>query len=147
MTALGGLAQAVNAQIAKGVRADLAPDLIHGHPVGDQALLVADVDAEVTGEHKRRRADEHVNLLCTGDAEQVDDMLRGLTAHDRVVNDDDALAGDVRFERRQLGVQQALLFVHAGACVAPQKFIYRGVFLCNKTTLIIKKNYLKRYNR
>ena len=59
---------------------------------GDQLVLVGEVDpVEARPDHGRRR-DAHVHLGRAGVEEHRDDLPRRVAAHDRVVDDHDALA-------------------------------------------------------
>ena len=60
------------------------------------------VDAVVAGVHRRRRRDAHVHLARAGLPDHLHDLARRRPAHDRVVDEDDALALDDFAHRVQL---------------------------------------------
>ena len=68
---------------------------------GDELLLVREVDPVEAGRDDRRRRDPDVHLLGARVEEERDDLPRRVAADDRVVDEDDALAGHLR-ERVEL---------------------------------------------
>src|ERR1700728_363098 len=52
------------------------------------------VDAIIVGVEDRRRGETEVNFAGAGVAHHADDLLRGGAAHQRIVDQDDALALD-----------------------------------------------------
>ena len=98
----GRFLQAIEAQVLEAVGADVLLDLLALHLRGDELALVAGVDAVVAGPLDRRRRDAQVHLGGAGLAQHLHELaLRG-AAHDRVVDHDEALAGDVLAQRVEL---------------------------------------------
>ena len=61
---------------------------------GEQLRLLRRVDAVEAGVHGRRAGDAHVHLGRAGLAHHLHDLQRGRAAHDRIVDEHDALAGE-----------------------------------------------------
>ena len=89
-------------EIAEAVGLDVALDLLDGLVGRDQLAARGRVDAVVAGVHGRRRGDAHVHLARAGLPQHADDLARGRAAHDRVVDQHDALALDDLAHRVQL---------------------------------------------
>ena len=81
--------------------ADRLADVLHRTSERDQLLLVGEVDPVEARADDRRRRDADVHLGRAGVEEHLDDLARRVAADDRVVDDDDALPGDLR-ERVEL---------------------------------------------
>ena len=90
------------------VAAQLARDLVDVAPVRDHLLARGHVDAVVAGVLDRRRGDAQVDLARAGVAQHLDDLARRVAAHDRVVDDDQPLAGDDLRQRVELQPQAVL---------------------------------------
>ena len=73
------------------IGADEVTYLVDGHVRGDQLALDLRVDTVEAGVVDRRRADAQVYLGRAGCPQQADDLARRRAAHDRVVDDDQAL--------------------------------------------------------
>jgi hypothetical protein len=69
------------------IAANGPPHTLEVHPVGYQLAFARRVDAVEAG-------DAHVHLARAGIAEQAHNLARGGAAHERVVDDDHALAGN-----------------------------------------------------
>src|SRR3954467_4065544 len=97
---------AVDRQERQRVRAD---DLAHFPEIvgrGQQAATVRQVDAVVVGMDDRRRRQPEVDLAGPGVTDHAHDLLRSGAAHQRIVDQDDALA----FDR---GAVRIVLHAHA----------------------------------
>jgi hypothetical protein len=79
---------------AQRVRAERAGDLLDAQTVGDQLGARGEVDAVEAGPANGRGGDPHVDLGGSGLAQHPHDGALGVAAHDRVVDDHQALAGD-----------------------------------------------------
>jgi hypothetical protein len=62
---------------------------------GGELLLVGHVDAVEAGRDDRRRRDAHVHLRRPGLEQHPDELLHRAAPDDRVVDDHEALAGDL----------------------------------------------------
>jgi hypothetical protein len=78
------------------------PHALEVHPVGYQLALARRVNAVQAGADDRRARDAHVHLPRAGVAEKAHDLARSGAAHERVVDDDDALARDDLAHGREL---------------------------------------------
>src|SRR6266446_5460947 len=92
---------ALLAEIRQRVGGDVTADLFDVVRRSDELAAIRGVDAVVAGARRRRRADPHVHLARAGVADHLHDLAAGRAAHDRVVDDDDALPG----EHLALGVE------------------------------------------
>src|SRR5262245_29699970 len=81
-------------QVAERVGTDEVARLIDRMGRGDELRLDGRIDAIEAGVIDRRRTDPDVDLARARAPEQLHDPLRGRAADDRVVDDDQALAGD-----------------------------------------------------
>ena len=72
----------------------MGADLLDALVGGDQLGPGGHVDAVEAGEGDRRGADAQVHLARAGRVEHLDELAGRVAAHDRVVDDDEALAGD-----------------------------------------------------
>src|SRR4051794_40858931 len=82
--------------VAERVRADRRADLVGGQAVGDELGKRGEVDPVEARPLHRRRGDPHVHLGGPGLTQHAHDRPLRVAAHDRVVDDDDPLAGDRR---------------------------------------------------
>ena len=99
---------ATDRQIAERVGADEVADLVDRLRGGDELGLDGRVDAVEARVVDRRRADPDVDLAGPGASQQVDDPFRRRAPHDRVVDDDQPLAGDDRGHRVELDGHAAM---------------------------------------
>src|SRR6478752_5902237 len=103
---VGGLVRradhALLGDVAERVGADRGADLLDTEAGGDELGTRREVDAVEAGPLHRRRADAHVHRPRAGLAEHADLRSLGVAAHDRVVDDDEALAADRVLERVEL---------------------------------------------
>src|SRR5690606_26204727 len=83
-------------------RRDVARDLVDGVARRDELAARRCVDAVVARPLRRWTRDAEMDLAGAGVANHLDDLARGRSAHDRVVDDDDALATKDRLDRIQL---------------------------------------------
>src|SRR3954454_12163007 len=88
--------------VAEGVRADRRADLVDRQAVGDELGERGEVDAVEARPLHRWRGDADVYLGRPGLAQHAHDGPLGVAADDRVVDDDDPLAGDRGAERVEL---------------------------------------------
>src|SRR3990170_282396 len=88
---LEGRDEALQGQVAEGVRGDEVRDLVDRPLVRDELVPGLHVDPEVTGRPDGRAADAHVDLLGPRAAEHLDDLPDRRSADDGVVDEDDAL--------------------------------------------------------
>ena len=102
------LVDALEREVGERVGLELRGDLRLGALVGDHLLARRHVDAVVAGVADRRRGDAKVNLGRAGVAEHPDDLAGRVAADDRVVDDDDALAGEDLGQRVELHAQAVL---------------------------------------
>ena len=103
--AADGLVDAGERQVARASRPRARRDLVDRAVVGDHLLARGHVDAVVARMLDRRRRDPHVDLARARVAEHLDDLARRVAAHDRVVDDDEALAADDLGQRVELHPQ------------------------------------------
>src|SRR5713226_1017446 len=82
------------------VGADEAPHAFHVVIGGEQLFALGGVDAVIVRVRDRRRGDAEVHLLGAGLAHHLHDLHRGRAAHERVVDQHDALALHRRAVRR-----------------------------------------------
>ncbi len=108
------LVDALHREVGERVGAELVGDLLDRPFVGDHLLAGRHVDPVVAGVADRRRRDPQVHLARPGVAQHADDLPRRVAAHDRVVDDDDPLAGDDLRQRVELEPQAALAQLLAG---------------------------------
>src|SRR5205823_5692256 len=90
-----GFLQAVKTQVLEAVGADVLLDLFTLHLRGDQLAPVAGVDAVEARPLDRWRSDAQMNLERAGFAEHLHQLSLCRAAHDRVVDDNQALPRDV----------------------------------------------------
>ena len=96
--------------VAETVGADRVPDSVEhlavfglgARGVGDQFGRCREVDTVEARPLDRRGGDPHMDLQRTGLAQHPDQCALGVTPHDRVVDDDEALTADDLFERVEL---------------------------------------------
>ena len=103
-----GLVDALDRQVGERVRLELLGDLVDRPLVGDHLLARRHVDAVVAGVPDRRRGDAEVDLGRARVAKHPDDLAGRVAADDRVVDDDDALAGEDLRQRVELHPQAVL---------------------------------------
>ena len=99
---------AADREVAQRVGADELADLLDRMGRRDQLGLDLGVDAVEAGVVDRRRADPEVDLGRAGLAQQGHDLAGGGAAHDRIVDDDQPLAGHDLAQRAQLDGDAAL---------------------------------------
>src|SRR5437867_2113892 len=117
------LEQALDAQVAERVGADVLADAVDRHPGGDQLAPAGDVDPEVAGVDERRAVDADVDFArAAALAQQADELTGGRAADDRVVDDDDPLTAE------DLG-QGVVLQVDAGLAHALLGLNERSVYV------------------
>ena len=83
--------EALQRDVAQGVGADGAADLVDREPVRDELGAGGEVDAVEARPLDRRRGDPDVDLGGAGLAQHPDQGALGVAAHDRVVDDDEPL--------------------------------------------------------
>ena len=81
---------------AREVGADKSPHPLEVHAGGEQLVALRGVDAVKIGIGDRRRRDAEVNLARAGFPHHLHDLDAGGAAHDRIVDQHDALALDHR---------------------------------------------------
>src|SRR6476620_8807921 len=113
------LVDALHREIGQRVGVDLLGDLVDRALVGDHLLAGRHVDAVVAGVADRRRRDPQVDLRGAGVAQHADDLAGGVAADDRVVDDDQALAGDYLRQRVELQPQAVFAQLLAGLDEGP----------------------------
>ena len=94
--------QPVEGDVGEGVDVEVLADLVDGHVVRQQLGAGARVDAVEARPLDGRRRQPEVHLGGPGLAEHADELLLGGAAHHRVVDDHQALAGDVLLQRVEL---------------------------------------------
>ena len=114
------LVDALQREVGEAVGAELVGDLLDRALVGDHLLAGRHVDPVVAGVADRRRRDPQVDLLGAGVAQDADDLPGRVAAHDRVVDDDDALPGDDLRQRVELEPQPPLAQLLAGLDEGPR---------------------------
>src|SRR5205814_4648838 len=87
-----GLQEPFVREVGQAVDAQMLRDLGEGVGGGNQLGFVRRVDAVVAGAGGGRAADPHVDLLGPRRPDHRHDLARGRAAHDRVVDQHDALA-------------------------------------------------------
>ena len=92
--ALDGELQALEREVGQRVGAEVRADLLDAAAGGDQLVVPGHVDAVEAGRDDRRRGDAQVHLERARLAQHLHDLARRRAAHDRVVDDDQALARD-----------------------------------------------------
>src|SRR5581483_3398144 len=91
----GGRHQAVELEVGEGVGTEVLADLAHRHAGSEQLGAGAEVHPEEAGPGDRRQRDAQMDLGGAGLSQHADEgPLRG-APDDGVVDDDNALAGDV----------------------------------------------------
>ena len=113
------LVDALHREVGERVGAELVGDLLDRPAVGDHLLARRHVDPVVARMADRRRADPQVDLGGAGLAQHPDDLAGRVAADDRVVDDDDPLAGDDLRQRVELQPQAALAQLLAGLDEGP----------------------------
>src|SRR4051812_18485195 len=94
--------QPLETQVGEAVGFDELANLLERVVGGNQLGAVRRVDAvEARGDRPRTR-NAHVHLLRPGGADHLDDLPAGGAAHDRIVDEDDALAFEHAPDRVQL---------------------------------------------
>ncbi len=86
------LIDALEREVVQRVGAQLGADLRHRSAVGDHLLARGHVDPVVARMLDRRRRDPQVHLGGAGVAQHLHDLAGRVAPHDRVVDDDQALA-------------------------------------------------------
>ena len=118
--AADGLVDAGEREVRERVGAELGGDLLDRAAVGDHLLARGHVDAVVARVLDRRRGDPHVDLARARVAQHLHDLARRVAAHDRVVDDDEALAADDLGQRVELQPQAVLAQLLAGLDERPR---------------------------
>src|SRR3954447_6061909 len=93
---------AVDGDVRQRVGAQRGADLLDRHAVGDELGPGREVDTEEAGPLHGRGRDPDVDLGGAGLAQHAHQRALGVAAHDRVVDDDQALALDDFLQRVQL---------------------------------------------
>ena len=94
--------QPVERDEGQRVGADRRADLLDAHAGRDELGAAREVDAVEARPHDRRARDAHVHLGGARLAQHPHERPLGVAAHDRVVDDDEALAGDDLAQRVEL---------------------------------------------
>ena len=115
------LVDAREREVGQRVGAELGGDLLDRAAVGDHLLARGHVDAVVARVLDRRRRDPHVDLARARVAQHLHDLARRVAAHDRVVDDDQALAADDLGQRVELHPQAVLAQLLAGLDERPRR--------------------------
>ena len=89
-----GAIDAVDRQEGERVGADELPHAFEIVRRGEELVLLRRVDAVIVGMGDRRRGDAEMHFAGAGIAHHLHDLHRGRAAHDRVVDQHDALAID-----------------------------------------------------
>src|SRR5262245_15504927 len=84
--------QPFNAQVAERIGVEVAADLFDRVLRGDQLLFRLPVYAVIARRDGGRATDAHVDFGGAGVAHHLDDLFRSRAAHDRIVDQDDAVA-------------------------------------------------------
>src|SRR5690606_28781189 len=79
-------------EVPERVARDVAVDLLDRVRCRDQLAARRRIDAVVAGVRRRWRTDAQVHFLGAGRTQHLDDLARRRAAHERVIDDDDALA-------------------------------------------------------
>src|SRR4051794_9198546 len=103
--AVDRLVDARHREVGERVGLELVGDLLDRAVVGDHLLAGRHVDAVVAGVAGRRGPGPPGPLAGAGLAQHADDLARGVSPHDRVVDDDEALAGNDLRQRVELHPQ------------------------------------------
>src|SRR3954447_13699137 len=114
------LVDARHREVGERVGLELVGDLLDRAVVGDHLLARGHVDAVVAGVANRRRRDPQVHLAGAGLAQHADDLPRRVAAHDRVIDDDEALPGDDLRQRVELHPQAVFAQLLAGLDEGPR---------------------------
>ena len=77
---------------------------------GDELFIGGDIGTEIAGEEEWRRADAHMNFLRPGFFEHADQVFHRRTAHDRVIDEDNAFSPDSRFQNIKLDTDAIFAF-------------------------------------
>ena len=94
--------QAFEAEVAERVGADVLANLFERMRRGDELAAARRVDAVETRRHRRRTADAQMHFLRAGRAHHLHDLAAGRPAHDRIVDQHDALPGEDALDRVEL---------------------------------------------
>lgn len=105
---LRNLLQVLQAQVSQAVRIQCLSDFFQAHAAGDQLVLAVDVGAEVAWIDKRRGGNADVHLGGASLTQHVGDLGGGGAADNRVVYQDNALAGNRCLEDIELDVYRSL---------------------------------------
>ena len=81
-------------EVAKRVGLEIVGDFLEGKLIRDEVLGIGEVDAVMAGESVRRTTDADMDFLGAGVAEVHDAGAGGRSAHNGIVDDDDAFACD-----------------------------------------------------
>src|SRR3954470_22225714 len=95
----GRLDHAVDGDVRQGVGTERGADLVDGHAVGDELGASGEVDTEEAGPLHGGRGNPDVDFRRARLAEHPHERPLGIAAHDRVVDDDQALALDDFLQR------------------------------------------------
>src|SRR5690606_20872109 len=98
----GGVDEVDEVDVGQRVGIDRAADLDGVQPGGDQLGAGGEVDAVQAGPLHRRRGDAYVHLAGAGLTQHPNQRALGVAAHDRVVDDHEALALDDVAQRVEL---------------------------------------------
>lgn len=84
------LTERFDGKIRERIDADDLCDFLHAVTVCDEIFFRIDVRSVITGVQERGRRDAHMDLLCARFAQKLYDASARRTAHDRIVDEDDA---------------------------------------------------------
>ena len=99
ITAVGftqGAVQAVGGQERQAVDLDIVAHRGNVHLRRQQLRSFRRIDAIIAAVARWRRCDTHMHFLGAGLAQHLHDLQRGGAPHDRIIDEDDTLAGDHR---------------------------------------------------
>ena len=83
---------AIDGQECQRIRADEAPHAFHVVVGGQKLFALGRIDPVIIRMSDRRRCNTEMYFLCAGVSHHLDDFDRCRSAHDRIVDQDDALA-------------------------------------------------------
>src|SRR5450759_3815352 len=112
--------QTVEREVVEAGGADMVAHLIDRLVGGDELGARGHVDAVVAGILDRRRADAQVHLFGAGAEQHVDQLARGVAAHDGVVDDHQAFAADHGAQRIELHADAHLAQLVVGLDLADE---------------------------
>src|SRR5271166_1763622 len=93
------LLQAFQREIGQGVRSDIVANLVDGFVGGDELLFRWRVDPIIAGRNRWRTRDAHMHLGGTRVSDHPNNFAARGSAHDRVINQNDAFPFKQRSHR------------------------------------------------